>query len=350
MNIKCEVIKDLLPLYVDGVVSDESRELIEEHLKTCPDCSEYCRLLREETPDVSTVEFADEAASLKRIKRRITRNQLLSTIIIATFIIIVLAVINSFNLAEYQGSLEENLSFELPAGYELSESPEYTNGDGTNYIRDSEKTTEILNVNYYGTVGSHDFTWWEDPVQLDEDTQYYLMPVDWDHYGYYNNYLECEVLHGVEAYVVTYQCREKGKNDYYSSCSEQQQKQIIEFVKSFEYHRPSNEDVGNVFKRLYLNLGVAGFALLGFTLLIFVGLPIGMAVGAFSGSGEEKPSVPAVSSKDMHESMNRDREARGEPKLPPINNVGSVSTNTLARRDHSWSSVPDFFIKLFRRK
>ncbi len=34
----CNVIKDLLPLYVDGVCSMESRELIEAHLAQCPEC------------------------------------------------------------------------------------------------------------------------------------------------------------------------------------------------------------------------------------------------------------------------------------------------------------------------
>jgi len=46
MNIKCEVIKDLLPLYVDGVASEESRALIEDHLKECEDCRQYLELLR----------------------------------------------------------------------------------------------------------------------------------------------------------------------------------------------------------------------------------------------------------------------------------------------------------------
>ena len=33
MNKECEVIRDLLPLYVDEVCSGTSRELIEEHLQ-----------------------------------------------------------------------------------------------------------------------------------------------------------------------------------------------------------------------------------------------------------------------------------------------------------------------------
>lgn len=36
--IKCSVIRDLLPLYIDGVASSDTREMVEEHLETCPSC------------------------------------------------------------------------------------------------------------------------------------------------------------------------------------------------------------------------------------------------------------------------------------------------------------------------
>jgi len=38
MNISCEIIRDLLPLYVDDVCSDDSRELVEHHLRDCESC------------------------------------------------------------------------------------------------------------------------------------------------------------------------------------------------------------------------------------------------------------------------------------------------------------------------
>lgn len=34
----CNIIKDLLPLYIDGCCSEKSAHLIEEHLKSCPEC------------------------------------------------------------------------------------------------------------------------------------------------------------------------------------------------------------------------------------------------------------------------------------------------------------------------
>ena len=44
MKITCNIIEDLLPLYVDDMVSEDSRKLVEEHLKECP----ACRKMQEE--------------------------------------------------------------------------------------------------------------------------------------------------------------------------------------------------------------------------------------------------------------------------------------------------------------
>ena len=38
MKITCNIIEDLLPLYVDDMVSEDSRKLVEEHLKECLAC------------------------------------------------------------------------------------------------------------------------------------------------------------------------------------------------------------------------------------------------------------------------------------------------------------------------
>ena len=346
MNIKCEVIRDLLPLYVDGVASEETRALIEEHLKECADCSEYCRLLQEEPPQMSMAEYADETASLKKIKRRITRNQVLIALVIIGFAIGAYAFLSSMHLADYEGTIEENLSYELPEGYELVGSNDDII-DTLEYVRETDQTIEHLTLSYDGLEGTGSFSG-DYSVKLDESTECSFSLFDWDHS--YDNELICDIRHDQESYSVWYRCLEKDKKNFYSSCSKQQQEEILAFVKTFDYHRPANEDAGNIFKRLYLNYGVAGLVLLGFTILIFVGFPIGIAIGSLLGSGEKKSSESVVRSSDLLDSVNRDRERRGETTIPAINNVQGASSNNLARRDHSWSSVPDFFIKMFRRK
>ena len=60
MDISCEIVRDLLPLYHDGVCSPESRAAVEEHLKNCP----ACRAELEKFGGSSKEENMDEAKLL----------------------------------------------------------------------------------------------------------------------------------------------------------------------------------------------------------------------------------------------------------------------------------------------
>lgn len=45
MSKQCKIIEDLLPLYHDGVCSEESREMVDEHLAQCEDCRKSLELI-----------------------------------------------------------------------------------------------------------------------------------------------------------------------------------------------------------------------------------------------------------------------------------------------------------------
>lgn len=38
INKECDIVKDLIPLYLDDVASEGSRELVENHIKNCKEC------------------------------------------------------------------------------------------------------------------------------------------------------------------------------------------------------------------------------------------------------------------------------------------------------------------------
>ena len=72
MNKECEIVRDILPLYADDVCSAASREIIDEHLKACPDCARYLDRIRASEAER---ELKDERALViqhqaKRFKRR----------------------------------------------------------------------------------------------------------------------------------------------------------------------------------------------------------------------------------------------------------------------------------------
>ena len=41
-KMNCNVIGDLLPLYADDVVSEDTKCIVEEHLAECGECRERC--------------------------------------------------------------------------------------------------------------------------------------------------------------------------------------------------------------------------------------------------------------------------------------------------------------------
>ena len=44
--MKCELAKDLMTLYVEGMCSDASKEELEKHLQECPECAKQLETLR----------------------------------------------------------------------------------------------------------------------------------------------------------------------------------------------------------------------------------------------------------------------------------------------------------------
>jgi len=61
MDQNCKIVQDLLPLYIDDVCSEDSKTYVNNHIKDCPECSEYLNKLnnnscvesiKDETADV----------------------------------------------------------------------------------------------------------------------------------------------------------------------------------------------------------------------------------------------------------------------------------------------------------
>ncbi|MBQ3192486.1 MAG: zf-HC2 domain-containing protein [Oscillospiraceae bacterium] len=68
MKLPCEMIRDILPLYHDGVCSDVSKALVKEHLSGCRDCTAALNALDAEI-EIPKLEV-DSAKLLKSIKSK----------------------------------------------------------------------------------------------------------------------------------------------------------------------------------------------------------------------------------------------------------------------------------------
>lgn len=89
MKLSCDVIQDLLPLYHDGVCSEESRKIVEEHIATCAACKDVLHGLKEDmAPDA--VEAAQPLVSIEMKWNSQKRKALLKGVLIGTLILAVL--------------------------------------------------------------------------------------------------------------------------------------------------------------------------------------------------------------------------------------------------------------------
>ena len=90
MNFQCEVIKDLLPLYIDDVCSKESKKIIEEHLEICDSCKQYYNVMTSSNNNMISEDKNNEilADSLQKVKKQIKIKKILavSSTLIITFI------------------------------------------------------------------------------------------------------------------------------------------------------------------------------------------------------------------------------------------------------------------------
>lgn len=93
MDKQCEIVQDLLPLYVDGACSEASTEMIKEHLDSCSSCREiYQRLCSHTNEDILQKEKGSVVARHeKKVKRKKTL-AIISAVVLT--LILVFACIN----------------------------------------------------------------------------------------------------------------------------------------------------------------------------------------------------------------------------------------------------------------
>ena len=89
-KLRCEIVQDLLPSYVDGLTSDATNEAIKDHLADCVSCRDmYERMKADETSAEENSEVMEkekkEINFLKKIKQKHRLNLMLVVVILTVF-------------------------------------------------------------------------------------------------------------------------------------------------------------------------------------------------------------------------------------------------------------------------
>lgn len=74
MKVFCDIIRDLLPLYAEDMVSEASKEMVREHLSQCPDCMERLNHIKQ-VQCVSVIAADADISSMERVGKAIRKRR-----------------------------------------------------------------------------------------------------------------------------------------------------------------------------------------------------------------------------------------------------------------------------------
>lgn len=72
---KCEIVQDLLPLYYDDACSAVSRQLVEDHMKTCQKCQRTYKELQDTTIDTMIQKESEGVLERHAKKKKMPRTK-----------------------------------------------------------------------------------------------------------------------------------------------------------------------------------------------------------------------------------------------------------------------------------
>ena len=65
----CKIVEDLLPAYIDALLSEESKKLVEEHLETCETCQKaYSQMTSDIQKEV--IQNTENVKTIKKYRRK----------------------------------------------------------------------------------------------------------------------------------------------------------------------------------------------------------------------------------------------------------------------------------------
>lgn len=169
--MKCEMIRDLLPLYIDGLTSEESNKEIEKHLRTCKECRIYYQEMTGEIQSATPIsdEEIQDVELIRKIKKRNRRK--VAGLLAASILVVVIALSFVFSQTYSRVKFEDvqidygvrgdkaYLSIESEPGYEL-----WFSGS----VSENESILKILSARKIGGSGK-DIMRWEDELGTEDN-------------------------------------------------------------------------------------------------------------------------------------------------------------------------------------
>ena len=148
MNNKCNLIRDILPLYVEDMVSTDTREFVSKHLEHCEACRAELEHMQKPTDIIPNTDIVP----LRRIKKELFIKRLqtviLTAILACAIVTVIFGILTSPKFFSYSDDL-----FNVDSGADGSITIAFDNKvTGYSCMKEFNDETEIYQINAWTTT------------------------------------------------------------------------------------------------------------------------------------------------------------------------------------------------------
>lgn len=164
-KISCDIIQDMIPLCIDDVASDDTKKMVNEHIKDCIICKkEYEMMKTEVILPVNQNENLEEVKSLKSFQKFLKKRKLITMIIsiTLTFAVLLGTLVTLAVPRKYIPYSDENISISV----------------------ENEDFYISCNLPYYNGVVVHN------PIEVNVDGQTENVVMVYYYYSLWSRYVE----------------------------------------------------------------------------------------------------------------------------------------------------------------
>lgn len=129
MKNECSIVRDLLPLYAEGMLSEDSAAFVKEHLDTCEECRALSAGEEPSAPtDADTEQRTGEAGVLRTLKKKL-RKQTWCAIAITAAVVLLVTLMLRINSIDYLAAISSDKQYTLSDRMALLFKGDYSDQD-----------------------------------------------------------------------------------------------------------------------------------------------------------------------------------------------------------------------------
>jgi len=147
MKISCDIIRDLLPLYAEDMVSPDSRKLVDDHLCGCDACVKELNALKKP----QTVPVETDVSALKRVELTIRRKKTLTVLAVMMTVAALIVTAMTYLMTPYILTKTEAIE-DVWVTEDGALAIDYANGiigKGSQSIQDSHNVANVCRTTRY---------------------------------------------------------------------------------------------------------------------------------------------------------------------------------------------------------